>query len=321
MLILGRGALARADGAAVLAAAWQVAARHNMLRPDWHGFNLLHLFGGQVGAAGTRLRAGAGRDLPQQRRAARRSGCSAPTASTPRASRPTTFVIYQGHHGEAAAARADVILPGAAYTEKDGDLGEHRGPRAARPPRRLPAGRGARGLEDHPRARARCSARGCPTTRWPPCARAWRRPTRSSRGRTAWSAAAAPTRPGRRAIRRRCRTRRPSRCRSRITGRRTHQPRVGDHGGVRARAAARGRRAGADRGGVGGDGRLPRHAGRRSRPSPWRRRWPCWCRCCSPSPTSPMRSARCWRRCSSAGARTSSGRSACSSPSPTRSRR
>ncbi|NDC25668.1 MAG: hypothetical protein EBZ49_16275, partial [Proteobacteria bacterium] len=29
------------------------------------------------------------------------------------------FVIYQGHHGDAGAARADVILPGAAYTEKD----------------------------------------------------------------------------------------------------------------------------------------------------------------------------------------------------------
>jgi NADH-quinone oxidoreductase subunit G len=31
-----------------------------------------------------------------------------------------TFVIYQGHHGDRAAHRADVILPGAAYTEKDG---------------------------------------------------------------------------------------------------------------------------------------------------------------------------------------------------------
>lgn len=29
------------------------------------------------------------------------------------------FVIYQGHHGERGARRADVILPGAAYTEKD----------------------------------------------------------------------------------------------------------------------------------------------------------------------------------------------------------
>jgi len=29
-------------------------------------------------------------------------------------------VIYQGHHGDAGAHRADVILPGAAYTEKPG---------------------------------------------------------------------------------------------------------------------------------------------------------------------------------------------------------
>ncbi len=30
------------------------------------------------------------------------------------------FVIYQGSHGDQGAHRADVILPGAAYTEKDG---------------------------------------------------------------------------------------------------------------------------------------------------------------------------------------------------------
>ncbi len=29
-------------------------------------------------------------------------------------------MIYQGHHGDAGAHRADVILPGAAYTEKPG---------------------------------------------------------------------------------------------------------------------------------------------------------------------------------------------------------
>ena len=45
--------------------------------------------------------------------------CSAPTRSTRRGSaRPSS--IYQGHHGDAGAHRADVILPGAAYTEKDG---------------------------------------------------------------------------------------------------------------------------------------------------------------------------------------------------------
>ena len=30
------------------------------------------------------------------------------------------FVVYQGHHGDAGAAAADVVLPGAAYTEKSG---------------------------------------------------------------------------------------------------------------------------------------------------------------------------------------------------------
>jgi NADH-quinone oxidoreductase subunit G len=33
---------------------------------------------------------------------------------------PETFVIYQGHHGDRGAARADVVLPGVAYTEKSG---------------------------------------------------------------------------------------------------------------------------------------------------------------------------------------------------------
>lgn len=31
-----------------------------------------------------------------------------------------TFIIYQGHHGDAGAEIADLILPGAAYTEKEG---------------------------------------------------------------------------------------------------------------------------------------------------------------------------------------------------------
>src|SRR5207302_2127853 len=31
----------------------------------------------------------------------------------------SAFVIYQGHHGDRGAARADVVLPGCAYAEKD----------------------------------------------------------------------------------------------------------------------------------------------------------------------------------------------------------
>ena len=44
----------------------------------------------------------------------------APTSSTPGRIGADTFVVYQGHHGDRGAARADVILPGCAYVEKSG---------------------------------------------------------------------------------------------------------------------------------------------------------------------------------------------------------
>ena len=58
------------------------------------------------------------------------------------------FVVYIGTHGDAGAHRADVILPGAAYTEKSAHLREYRGPRADDGAGRVPARRCARGLGD-----------------------------------------------------------------------------------------------------------------------------------------------------------------------------
>ncbi len=121
MIILGRGALQRADGAAVLAAAWALAADVGALTADWHGFNLLHLFGGEVGALELGFVPGAdGKGLD----AMLAGGVDAlwllnADGFDPARIAAGTFVIYQGHHGDAMAGRADVILPGAAYTEKD----------------------------------------------------------------------------------------------------------------------------------------------------------------------------------------------------------
>ena len=122
-----------------------------------------------AGSISASCRARAGAMSPAFSTAARRarsrsSICSAPTRSTS-AELGTAFVVYQGHHGDAGARRADVVLPGAAYTEKDAHLRQHRGPRAAR--------RGARCSRRARRARigrscARCrrrSASRCPTTR------------------------------------------------------------------------------------------------------------------------------------------------------------
>ena len=97
--------------------------------------------------------------------------CWARTRSTPARS-ASAFVIYQGHHGDARRARADVILPGAAYTEKDGTYVNTEGRVQRGQLRRVPAGRGARGLDDPARAVRSASARRCPTTRSTRCARA-----------------------------------------------------------------------------------------------------------------------------------------------------
>jgi NADH-quinone oxidoreductase subunit G len=124
MLVLGMGALQRADGAAILHLARKAAETFNMVQPDWNGFNLLQIAAARVGGLDIGFLPGSGgRDiggiidgigmgnveivylLGADEIAGSHFG--------------DAFVIYQGHHGDAGAHRADVILPGAAYTEKD----------------------------------------------------------------------------------------------------------------------------------------------------------------------------------------------------------
>lgn len=122
MIIVGQGALRRADGADVLAAAWALAVACGAMSPDWHGFNVLQLAAARVAALDLGFLPGAGgKDV-----ATMLAGgvdvlwlLGADEVDTA-AIDPKTFVVYQGHHGDRGAARADVVLPGAAYTEKDG---------------------------------------------------------------------------------------------------------------------------------------------------------------------------------------------------------
>jgi NADH-quinone oxidoreductase subunit G len=125
LIIVGSGAYTRADGAAVLALAARVAQTAlEGADAGWNGFNVLQTAASRV----------AGLDLGLVPTG---DGLSAPAmivASGQRALdvlfllgadevpfneiKPSTFVVYQGSHGDAGAHRADVILPGAAYTEK-----------------------------------------------------------------------------------------------------------------------------------------------------------------------------------------------------------
>ncbi|TXH34668.1 MAG: NADH-quinone oxidoreductase subunit G [Rhodospirillaceae bacterium] len=125
MLILGVGALTRGDGGAVLGLARKVAENTNMIRADWNGFNLLHNAAARVGGLELGFVPGQnGRDVQGILDGAQKGDIEvvfllgADEIDTNRLGK--AFVVYQGHHGDAGAHRADVILPGAAYTEKDG---------------------------------------------------------------------------------------------------------------------------------------------------------------------------------------------------------
>jgi NADH-quinone oxidoreductase subunit G len=123
MLVLGMGALARPDGAQVLGQARQLALDLGLVREGWNGFNVLHNAAARVGGLDLGFVPGAGgRDVAGILDGAASGAIELVYllgADELEMSRlGNAFVIYQGHHGDAGAKRADVVLPGAAYTEK-----------------------------------------------------------------------------------------------------------------------------------------------------------------------------------------------------------
>ena len=127
MLIIGQGALSRNDGAAILDLARTTADKLGMIDENkgWNGFNLLHTAAARVGGLDLGFVPGSnGRDVASILEGAE-SGIikavyllGADEINTLKLN--DSFVIYQGHHGDVGAHCADVILPGAAYTEKSG---------------------------------------------------------------------------------------------------------------------------------------------------------------------------------------------------------
>ncbi|OYX15252.1 MAG: NADH-quinone oxidoreductase subunit G [Rhizobiales bacterium 32-66-8] len=120
LVIVGQGALARPDGAAVLALAARVAVAAGAVKDGWNGFAVLHTAASRVGALDVGCVPSAG-------------GLTAAAMAAPGGLdvvfllgadeieiAPGAFSIYIGTHGDRGAHRADVILPGAAYSEKSG---------------------------------------------------------------------------------------------------------------------------------------------------------------------------------------------------------
>ncbi len=108
LVIVGQGALQEADGAAVLAAAQQVA------EATASGLLILHTAAGRVGAMDVGCTNDRGMDAIDDADVIYNLGADEIEIAE------GAFVIYQGSHGDRGAHRADVILPGAAYTEEAG---------------------------------------------------------------------------------------------------------------------------------------------------------------------------------------------------------
>ncbi|MHC2018320.1 NADH-quinone oxidoreductase subunit NuoG [Methylobacterium sp. CM6247] len=119
LVVVGTGALTRPDGAAILSLAAALAKDIGAVTAEWNGFAVLQTAAARVGALdlgfvpgegslgfGRMVETGALDVLFNLGADEVEIGAGA-------------FVIYQGTHGDRGATRADVILPGAAYTEKN----------------------------------------------------------------------------------------------------------------------------------------------------------------------------------------------------------
>jgi NADH-quinone oxidoreductase subunit G len=125
LILVGNALSSRDDGAALMAAVAKLAIDVGAVGPEWNGFSVLHTAASRVAALDLGVVPGEGGLATMDILA----GCASGAIETliligadeiDTSSLGSAFVVYLGTHGDAGAHRADVILPGAAYTEKSG---------------------------------------------------------------------------------------------------------------------------------------------------------------------------------------------------------
>lgn len=123
MIIIGQEALTRRDSEVILGKLRLFAEKYNLIKEGWCGFNVLQKGAARVGGLDVGFVPGdAGWDTSLILQGAERGDLDLVyllgADEIDMTALKKTFVIYQGHHGDQGAHHADVILPGAAYTEK-----------------------------------------------------------------------------------------------------------------------------------------------------------------------------------------------------------
>ena len=114
LVIVGQGAIREADGEAVLAHAMRLAENTNSK------LLILHTAAARVGAMDVGAVTEGGLDAAIDGAEVIYNLGADEVDIAPRTENGGAFVIYQGSHGDRGAHRADLILPGACYTEENG---------------------------------------------------------------------------------------------------------------------------------------------------------------------------------------------------------
>src|SRR5437588_1382572 len=118
--LIGQGALARPDGGEILSMAAKAAVSTGAIKDGWNGFSVLHTAAARVGALDIGFVPGAGGKSAVEMARAGALDVLFNLSTDEIDIADGAFVVYIGTHGDRGAHRADVILPGAAYTEKSG---------------------------------------------------------------------------------------------------------------------------------------------------------------------------------------------------------
>ena len=120
LIIVGQGALSGAEGAAVLANAAALAMAVGAVTEDWNGFAVLHTAASRVGGLDLGFVPGEGAAAAADMLSSMDVLFLLGADELDFTKKQAKFTVYIGSHGDNGAHHADVILPGAAYTEKSG---------------------------------------------------------------------------------------------------------------------------------------------------------------------------------------------------------
>jgi NADH-quinone oxidoreductase subunit G len=119
LILVGQGALNRPDGEAILAGTAKLAVETGATTRDWNGYSILHTAAAAVGGLDIGFVPGEGGSATAEMLANMELlfllGCDELDLSG-----VSGTIVYIGSHGDNGASKADIVLPGSAYSEKPG---------------------------------------------------------------------------------------------------------------------------------------------------------------------------------------------------------